>query len=284
MKKKTLALVAAVAAFAFSAAVFAGCSSNSSSSESSSDATDAKTEEATKFVVGFDAEYPPYGFIADDGSYTGFDLDLAAEVCERNGWTFEAQPIDWDAKDALIDAGTITCIWNGFTMEGREDSYAFSEPYMENGQVILVKADSGISKEADLAGKTVLTQADSAALEALEGDYADLAATFAGGAVNQIADYTNALMQLESGAVDALACDYSIAMNAIGQNPDAYKIAITLTSEHYAVGFKLDNQAMADQVTATLEEMVEDGTVTKLIDKYADQGIDAANWCLGKLA
>ena len=54
------------------------------------------------FIVGFDAEFPPYGYQDDDGNYTGFDLDLAKEVCERNNWTFKAQPIDWDAKDGMM--------------------------------------------------------------------------------------------------------------------------------------------------------------------------------------
>lgn len=285
MKKKVLAIAAAASALALSVCMLTACSSSSSSASASGSASTSGSASAPtqKFIVGFDAEYPPYGYIANDGSYTGFDIELAQEVSARNGWEFEAQPIDWDAKDALIESENVTCIWNGFTMEGREDSYAFSEPYMLNSQVILVKADSAIAAEADLAGKTVLTQADSAALDVLEGDKADLNASFAGGAVTQIGDYTNALMQLESGAVDALACDYSIAAYAMAQNEGTFKVALELSSEHYAVGFKTTNQALADQVTATLKEMAADGTVAKLIAKYADQGIEAANWCLGEL-
>lgn len=90
-------------------------------------------------VVGFDKGFPPYGYVGDDGEFTGIDLDLAAEVCKRNGWEMKAEPIDWDAKDALLNQGTITCIWNGFTYESREDSYAFSGLYMLNAQVIVVK-------------------------------------------------------------------------------------------------------------------------------------------------
>ena len=285
MKKKICVIGAEIAALAFGTCLLAGCSSSSSStststSSSASASASASASSATKLIVGFDAEYPPYGYMGDDGQYTGFDLDLAKAVCEDLGWEFEAQPIDWDAKDSLINAGTITCIWNGFTYEGRESDYAWTEAYMNNSQVILVKADSTIATEADLAGKAVLTQADSAALELLEGDKADLAATFKDGKVSQIADYTNALMQLDSGNVDALACDYSIAAYAMAQKADTYKVAITLSSEHYAVGFKTGNQDMADQVTASLKKLAANGTVVKLIEKYADQGISADSWCL----
>ncbi len=121
---------------------------------------------------------PPYGFMDDNNNPTGFDLDLAQESANRNGWDIELSAIDWDTKDAQLNQGTINCIWNGFTMEGREDGYTFSEPYMLNEQVIVVKKDSGITSLSDLAGKTVVTQADSAALGVLEGDKKDLADTF----------------------------------------------------------------------------------------------------------
>ncbi|MBQ5588683.1 MAG: transporter substrate-binding domain-containing protein, partial [Anaerotignum sp.] len=129
--------------------------------------------EKTTFTVGFDAEYPPYGYRTEDGDYAGFDLDLAAEVCARQGWELVKQPIDWNAKDMELNSGAIDCIWNGFTMNGREDSYLFSEPYVDNSIVYVVNADSDIQTEADLAGKYVITQAGSSALAALQ-DKADV--------------------------------------------------------------------------------------------------------------
>ena len=137
------------------------------------------SDDISTLTVGFDQSYPPYGYVGDDGEFTGFDLDLAAEVAKRNGWDLELEPIDWDAKDTLLNSGAITCIWNGFTMENREDDYTFSAPYMLNKQVVVVRADSGIGSLEDLAGKTVLTQVDSAAEAVLNGDKADLTATFA---------------------------------------------------------------------------------------------------------
>ncbi len=283
MLKKMKAIAAVAATLALSAALMTGCSGGSdSSADSSADqpATNDAASSDTTLVVGFDSGYPPYGYVGDDGNYTGFDLDLATAVAEKKGWEVQLEPIDWDAKDALIDSGAIDCIWNGFTMEGREGDYAFSEPYMLNEQVLVVRSDSGIETTADLADKIVMTQVDSAALDVLEGDQADLAATFK--EVQTIGDYNNAFMQLESGMVDAVACDLSIAAYQMAANPDAYKELDTLSSEHYAVGFAKDNQAQADEVTAALKELDAEGTVAELCEKYADQGISYDNWVLGK--
>lgn len=280
---KKIKLIAAIATtLALATFLLAGCgSSASSSSTSASTSSSSASSETTKLVVGFDSAYPPYGFVADDGSYTGFDLDLAKEVASRNGWEFEAQAVDWDAKDALLNSNSINCIWNGFTLEGREDNYTFSDSYMLNEQVLVVKADSGITSQSDLAGKTVMTQVDSAALDVLEGDMADLAKTFAGGAAQTIGDYNNAFLQLDSGMVDAVACDLSIAQYQIAQTGSKYvMLSEPLSSEHYAVGFKKGNTEMAEAVTKTLKEMYADGTVKTLCEKYADYGLSFDNWVL----
>ena len=270
-----------------SALALVGCvgSSDKAAAASTSAATsaaaadgDASADIAT-LTVGFDQAYPPYGFVGDDGQFTGFDLDLAAEVCKRNNWEVKDEPIEWDAKDTLLNSGAITCIWNGFTMEGRKNDYTFSAPYMLNGQVVVVKKDSGINSLADLAGKTVITQTDSAAQEVLEGDKADVAATFA--TLDTIGDYNTAFMQLESGAVDAVACDLSISQYQISAKPDAYKqLDEALSTEHYAVGFKKGSQALADKVTETLKAMDADGFVKQLCDKYSSYGISYDNWQL----
>lgn len=136
--------------------MLAGCGSNDA-------ANDSANSDTTKLIVGFDQSYPPYGFVGNDGNYTGFDLDLATEVANRNGWDIQLEAIDWDAKDTLLNSGAINCIWNGFTMEGREDDYTFTDPYMLNAQVVVVKSSSGIKSLDDLAGKNVITQTDSAA-------------------------------------------------------------------------------------------------------------------------
>ena len=263
-KKIGFILALAVISLMMVSAVSAGLFDFMGGDDSNATANDENT-----FIVGFDAEFPPYGYKDDNGSYTGFDLDLAKEVCERNNWTFVAQPIDWDAKDAELDSGSIDCIWNGFTIDGREDNYTWSNAYFDNKQIFVVKSDSGIKSIADLEGKTVETQKDSSALAALQGDNKTLADTFA--QLTEVADYNTAFMDLESGACDAVAMDIGVAEYDINNkdNPDAYAILDdAITTEKYGVGFKLGNDDLKDQVQATLDEMFKDGTVAKIAAKY----------------
>lgn len=282
MKKRlVLLLVTAMAA----TTVLAGCGSKDSGSSDSGkkSAKESKVEnDDDTLIVGFDASFPPYGYKDDSGEYVGFDLDLAQEVCDRNDWKLVKQPIDWDSKDAELNSETIDCIWNGFTMNGREDDYTWSDPYIDNKQVVVVRSDSGIDDFSRLKGKHVEVQTDSSALAALEGDQKDLAATFAD--LNQVAEYNTAFMDLESGACDAIAMDIGVANYQVNsrKNPDDYKILDKeISSEQYAVGFKKGNTELKDKVQKTLDEMAEDGTVDKIAEKYADYGVPGA-LCIGK--
>ena len=232
-------------------------------------------------IVGFDAEFPPYGYQDDNGEYVGFDLDLAAEVCERNDWELVKQPINWDSKDMELDAETIDCIWNGFTMTGREDQYTWTCAYIDNSQVFVVKADSGIASQADLAGKNVGVQADSSALAALEdeeeGGAAELAKTFA--SLTQYGDYNTGFMELESGVIDALAMDIGVAQYQIESRGDGFvMLEEKLATEQYAVGFKLGNTELRDKLEKTLLEMAEDGTVLEIATEWGLQD----QLCIGK--
>ena len=172
--KKKLAVVLIAALTVSTLAVGCGSSKDSSSTDTKETKTestkDSVSNEGNTFTVGFDAEYPPYGYMDDDGEYTGFDLELAQAVCDLEGWTLVKKPINWDSKDMELNSGSIDCIWNGFTMNGREDDYTFSTPYVDNSQVIVVAENSGIEKLSDLAGKTVGVQAASAALDLLNSE------------------------------------------------------------------------------------------------------------------
>lgn len=220
-------------------------------------AADVATDSGKTFTVGFDAEFPPYGYMDDNGEYVGFDLELAEEVCNRNGWTLKKQPIDWDAKDMELSSGSIDCIWNGFTINGREDEYTWSVPYVDNSQVFVVKKDAGITTKADLAGKSVGVQKDSSALAALEDEEnkenLDLAASFKD--LTQYSDYNMGFMDLESGAIDALAIDIGVANYQIASRGDAYVILDEhLSTEQYGIGFLKGNDELKDQVEKTLME------------------------------
>ena len=222
-------------------------------------------------IVGFDQDFPPMGFVGDNGEYTGFDLDLAKEVASRLGLEYKAQPIAWDSKDMELESGNIDCIWNGFTITGREDDYTWTTPYMANKQVFVVANDSDIKSQADLAGKVVEVQADSSAEAALRENQ-DLANTF--GQLLTTPDYNTAFMDLEQGAVDAVAMDVIVAGYQIKQRNADFKILDdSLSEEEYGVGFKKGNTELRDKVQGALEEMAADGTLAKISDEWFGEDV-----------
>lgn len=230
-----------------------------------------KSKEADTFTVGFDAEFPPYGYMDDNGEYVGFDLDLAAEVCERNGWELVKRPIDWDSKDMELSSGSIDCIWNGFTMNGREDAYTWTSPYVDNSQVFVVSADAGITTFADLEGRAVGVQRDSSALSALNDEEVpeNIALRDSFGSLTEYADYNTAFMDLEAGALDAVAMDIGVANYQIESRGGGYIVLEKrLAAEQYGVGFLLGNEELRDTVEATLKEMAEDGTFAQIAEKW----------------
>ncbi len=252
MKKKILC---GLLALSMAAAALAGCGK--------------KNAEKDTFTVGFDAEYPPYGYMDENGEYTGFDLELAEEVCKMNGWELKKQPIAWESKDNELNSGSIDCIWNGFTINGRENDYTWSVPYVDNSQVIVVSEKSGINDLAGLAGKTVGVQAASAALDVLtdeEGQKA-LADTF--GKLQEFSDYNTAFVELEAGSVDAIAMDIGVAQYQIESRGSGYKILDEhLNAEQYGVGFKLGNEELRDKVNKSLKELKANGKFDELAEKY----------------
>lgn len=237
------------------------------------DETSAEVKSTTgdTFTVGFDQDFPPMGFVGDDGEFTGFDLELAADVAKRMGKEIKLQPIAWDAKDMELSSGTIDCIWNGFTMNGREEKYTWSDPYMKNDQVIVVKGDAGIEKLTDLAGKIVDVQTDSSAQAALN-DNVELSGSF--GQLITVADYNTAFMDLESGAVDAIAMDSVVALYQIEKRKVDFKVLDeSIAAEEYGIGFKKGNDALRDEVQKALEEAAADGTMETISNKWFQKDI-----------
>lgn len=281
MMKKTLALLLCGV---MSMALLTGCGNDGAETantdgtnetaegaEASDDgAAEAESsEERTTFTVGFDAEYPPYGYMDDNGEYTGFDLELAQAVCDMEGWELVKTPIDWDSKDMELNSGSIDCIWNGFTMNGREDDYTWSDPYCDNSQVIVVAKDSGITSLSDLAGKTVGVQAASAALDVLSDEEQQKALADTFGALQQFPDYNSAFTELMAGSLDAIAIDIGVANYQIESRGEGYLVLEeSLNSEQYAIGFKLGNEELRDIVNADVKKLAEDGTVAELAEKY----------------
>ena len=229
--------------------------------------------------------FEPMNYLGEDGELTGFETEFATAVCAKLGVEPKFVEINWDSKIMEHQAQTIDCIWNGFTMTGREDEYTFSEPYVDNSIVFVVMNDSDIQTEADLAGKVVVTQADSSALAALTNtedndENLALAASFA--ALEQVADYNTAFMELESGVVDAIAVDIGVAQYQLTSRGDTFRqLEEPLSTEQYAIAFKLGNTELRDQVQATLDEMLEDGTFDEIVANYSDYNLDKMV-CLGK--
>ena len=274
MKKRLAMILALTLTFA---SMLAGCGGNEETSENTDgDKTETTAEfpekkEGDTFTVGFDQNFPPMGFVGDDGEYTGFDLELAQEVCTRQGWEFVPKPIAWESKDASLNSGEIDCIWNGFTMNGREDEYTWSDAYLDNQQVFVVRTDSGIESEADLAGKIVDVQTESSAQAALE-DNPELSGTF--GNLQIVPDYDTAFMDLESGAVDAIAMDVVVARYQIeARDADFTVLDYEIASEAYGIGFAKGNETLRDVVQKTLEEMAEDGTMAEISTKWFGEDI-----------
>lgn len=281
--KNIKTVIVLLLAMAMCVGLLSGCGTKPTAESEAPNASAAASApaERTVFTVGFDASFPPYGYTDDNGEYVGFDLDLAAEVCARNGWELIKKPIDWDSKDMELESGTIDCIWNGFTINGREDKYEWTEAYVDNSQVIVVAADSGITDLAGLAGKNVLVQADSSALASLtdETNEKNLALAKSFASLTEVPDYLTAFMSLESGAADAIALDIGVAQYEIAQRGDKYiMLEEPISIEQYGVGFKLGNKELRDQVQKTLDEMVADG---KFIEIAKTWKLDEAV-CIGK--
>ncbi len=264
MKKYVSILIAAIAVLCLS-----GCAQAAGTAATAEGGAGA-SEEKRVFKHGFDLDYPPYSYINDDGSMGGFDVELAQAVCEHLGWEYVAVPFNWDAKDAELNAGSCDCIWSGFTINGREDDYAWSKPYSDNTQMIMVKSDSGIKTLADLAGKVVGVQTATSAFDLLndEEGQAELCKTFSSLEVYET--YTIAFNDLKAGAIDAIAIDVTSGQYLMSDSDEFCFLDEKLGSEQYAIGFRKDDTELRDTIDKALDDLVKDGTYAKIGEKYPE--------------
>ena len=266
--KKFTKILAVILAALFVVSCFAACSGSSNE------------EEKTLLKVGFDQDgFVPFGYTDENGDWTGFDLELAKEcIALMDGYDdIELVPLEWNSKDTLMDTGAVDIIWNGFTIQGREDKYEWTKPYMSNRQVVIVAEDSGINNLGDLADKIVGTQKDSSGLDAIESNE-ELMAIIKDNAPMQFDGYETALMELEVGSVDALVIDEQVISVKI-KNGDAEGIKIldeALSTEDYGVGAKKGNTELIAAIENALNTLAENGKVAELSEKYF--GYDATVW------
>lgn len=228
-----------------------------------------KVKAAGVFVLGLDDSFPPYGYRDEDNNIVGYDIDLAAEVCSRIGVTLKCQPIDWDSKEQELNTGKIDCIWNGFTItDERLAAMEFTEPYVDNSQILAVNKNSGIKNLADMKGKKLGLQAGSSAADALE-EAADFKASLK--EVVEFKDNLTALMDLEAKGVDAVLLDIGVAQQAIKEGRAFVIVSEAVASEQYGVGFRKGDVKLRDAVQAAFEAMVKDGTMEKIDQKWFNE-------------
>lgn len=234
-------------------------------------------------IMGFDEAYPPMGFVSEDGTHVGFDIDLAREVCKRLGVELVLQPVSWDAKELELSGGNIDCIWSGLTMTAeRREQMLFTMPYLANEQIMVVLADSGIASVADTAGKVLGTQAGSSSVDVLEAN------PQIKDALSEVAlsdDFVAALMDLKLGGIDVLLIDSVVGNYYISQQDDPSAFCVlpeVLEAEEYGVAVRKGETTLADAINAQLIAMSEDGTLDAIrakwfanditiVAKYADQ-------------
>lgn len=220
-----------------------------------------------EFVLGLDDSFPPMGFRDDANEIVGYDIDLAKEVANRLGLKFRAQPISWSAKEQELNTGKIDCIWNGLSITPeRLEVLAFTKPYLNNAQVVIVRADSGIKSLADMTGKILGVQAGSSAADAV-----DSVPSFKQ-SLKQIVDFSDnimALNDLEIGGLDGVAMDSVVAEYSLKVTGKPFVIlSDSLSPEQYGIAFKKDNTELRDKVQKALEDMAADGTVAKISEKW----------------
>lgn len=262
--KKLAKIVLALAVI--SAVAFTGCSKKASTAKSGDNSLENLKAKGT-FILGLDDSFPPLGFRDENNVIVGYDIDLAREVCKRLGVELICQPIDWDSKEQELANGKIDCIWNGLTMtEERIASMEFTKPYLNNAQVVVVRADSGINTLAELSGKTIGIQSGSSAQDALDDSpkFKDSLKD-----VVEFNENITALNDLEIKRIDGVVMDLIVANYSITTTGKPYKVLNeTLSPEQYGVAFKKGNVALAAEVQKTLEAMEKDGTVAAICDKW----------------
>ena len=231
---------------------------------------DEPANEAKTFIMGIDAEYPPFSYIADDGSYSGFDVEICKAACEKLGWNFEVFGVNWDEKLVQLDANECDCIWSGMTIldSMKEAGYVISAPYYDSTQVLLVKEGSGYASSADLAGKVVAVQLGTSGESLLNGDLADLAATFEN--VITCDSFLKCFTELDGGAVDAVFVDLPVATSYAAENEGFVIINENLGAEQYGIAFRSGDAELCAAMEGAVAELVADGTYAKIAENYPD--------------
>ena len=229
---------------------------------------EAKDSGLAQIVVGSDS-YPPYIYLNNDGVPTGIDVEIATEAFRRMGYRAEFTTIDWEKKTELVDSGEIDCIWDCFSMEGRENDYQWAGPYLVSRQVVAVDAQSGIETLSELEGKTIAVQATGKPEAIFLRGGADVPA-FRN--IISLADRGVQYAMLDCGYTDAIAAHEEAIrqyMKDYGANFRILDEPLLVTGIGVAFS-KNDTRGLAAQLNEVFEQMREDGSMEKLVGKYLD--------------
>ncbi len=269
--KKLIALMLAMV-MALSLVACGKPAENDNSANDNNTNTDGDTTATRTFVMGVDAEYPPFSYLGEDGQYTGFDVEVCKAVCDLLGWDLQVFGVNWDQKLVQLDAKECDCVWSGMTIldSMKEAGYVISAPYYDNTQVIMVKEGSDIKSSADLAGKVVAVQLGTSgeALLADGGDLADLAATFAD--LTTCDSFLKCFTELGGGAVDAVIVDKPVAVSYAESNKGFTVLDEGLGAEQYGIAFRAGDEELCATVEDAVAQLVANGTYAEIAAKYPD--------------
>lgn len=232
----------------------------------------ARIKEEGKFVVGLDDTFAPMGFRDEVGNLVGFDIDLARAVAERMGVEVEFKPVDWDGVILSLRSGIVDLVWNGMTItEERAAQINFSEPYMNNRQVIFVQNGSDIQTREDLAGKVIGLQMGSSSENALNSDQ-ELTNSLK--EVRRYATNAEALMDLQIGRINGVVVDEVHGYYLVNQKPGVYRVLEgELGWETYGVGVRKTDLSFLNELDKVLNELKADGTAEEISIKWFGENV-----------
>lgn len=221
-------------------------------------------------IVGFDDTFAPMGFKNSDGEIVGFDVEMAEEIGKIIGVEMQFQNVDWDLKETEMNAGNIDLIWNGYSItQERKEMVLFSDPYLNNRQIIIVLKDSGYKTKADLTGKSLSVQKNSSALDAVNADVA-FSEALKDGKPTQFETNNDCFMDLEAGRSDAIVVDEVLARYYMKQKgTDIYEVLEEdFGEEEYAIGMRKSDTELCEKINAALKELKENKTYDTIKNKW----------------
>ncbi|WP_416967471.1 glutamate ABC transporter substrate-binding protein [Streptomyces sp. 4F14] len=258
--RKVTAASAAVLALSLAATA---CGSDKKDDDSSSSAGGG----GDKIKIGIKYDQPGLGLKKPDGSFAGFDVDVATYVAKELGYQpnqiqfVETKSADRENALARGDVKFIAATYS--ITDKRKAKVDFAGPYLLAHQDLLVKSDSDISKGTDLNGKNLCSVTGSTSAQNVQKTIAPKAN------LKQLSSYSECLSGLQSGSVDALTTDDSILAGYASQEQykGKFKLAgLKLSNENYGIGVKKGDTATVDKINKALEKMVSDGSWQKAVD------------------